>query len=153
MWEWELGWTWLGRVADALSLVTAVVSVYAAWKIRKIGARLAFNVRADGVLERIDALCDQIRQLLLADGSDLYEIRNLVIRCKAEVDTMRHGVTGAAAKSASRVDADYKNLDRLPQGEQSARAILWDVLNGMCEFTIHARNLHASRRLGASNDS
>lgn len=149
---WALGWTWLGRAADVASLVAALVSVYAAWKIRKIGARLAFNVSATGVLERIDALSDQIRQLLLADDSDLNEIRNLVIRCKAEVDTMRHGVTGDAAKAANRVDADYKKLDRLPQVEQGARAILWDVLNGMFIFTIHARNLHASRWLGASDD-
>jgi hypothetical protein len=110
MWEWELVWTWLGRVADALSLVTVVGSVYAALKIRKIGAKLAFNVRADEVLERIGQHTLWIDQCLTVGVYDRNQMVDRITQCRAEIMSARGGLDGDARVAAKRLYHIYINL-------------------------------------------
>lgn len=152
MWEW-LSWDGLGHVADALSLVTAFVSGYAALKVRKIGARLAFNVRSDDVLARVDEHARWINECLTVGGYDRNQLINRLAQCRAEIRSAHGGIDGEALLAAKRFDKLYLKYEKVSRAQSMsddvAKQHFWGMLNEMAAFAIHARSLIGDRRVGS----
>lgn len=74
----RLAWDWLGSIADVTSLVMLPITAYAAWKVRSISAKVAFNVRAPRTLDRIDALAETIRLALETGEPNLDQVMHLI---------------------------------------------------------------------------
>lgn len=148
-----LGWEWLGSIADSLSIITAAASLYAAWKIGGMSARFAFNVRAGEVLGRLDELRSEAREALKAENTDWHVVKNLLLRCDADVRNIQRGASGDAAKFATRVGRACEELRIMNSDNSDWRTVLWDILNDVDVFCLHARDLHENRQIGATNDS
>lgn len=146
-------WDWLGSIADVTSLVMLPITAYAAWKVRSLSAKVAFNVRAPQTLDRVDELAGRIEELLRSDKYDSHEVVSLVLRCEAEIDTLRKGVSGEADSAARKLKLLLLQHDQGASLGNDPAGVLWALFSAISRFTVHARSLHAERLIGASNDS
>lgn len=146
----------MGRVADASSLVAAAASAYAAFKIGRIGARLAFNVRADRVLERVSEHAQWIESCLSAGAYDTNRLLSRIVQCKAEIESIKNGVSGDALIAVRQLKTLYGSyLDTVRTGadQQDIDELLWGMFNAIATFHIHATSILGNRRMGVSDAS
>jgi hypothetical protein len=146
-------WDWLGGIADLTSLVMLPITAYAAWKVRSLSAKVAFNVRAPQTLDRVDELAEQVFTLLKETDRDVNLVVSLVMECEAQISSLGKGVSGVAGESAKELKlmlVDFEN--RKPTGEEAV-GVMWMLYNKIKRFCIHARGLHQDRQTGVSNDS
>lgn len=146
-------WDWLGSIADVTSLVMLPITAYAAWKVRSFSAKVAFNVRAPRTLDRIDELAGRIEDLLRSENYDQHEVVSLILRCEAEIDTLRKGVSGETDGAARKLKLLLQQHDRGASLGNDPAGVLWALFSVIYRFTVHARSLHAERLIGGSNDS
>lgn len=150
-----LSWDTLGRFADALSVVTAFASWYAAIRIWRIGARLAFNVRADAVLDRIEGLAGWIDEALTAGSFDANQMRHRIIQCSAEIKSVKAGIDGDARTAARQLEKLREKYSELEQegalSQEESSKYYWMALNAIRSFTIYARASVSDRRLGGAS--
>lgn len=149
----RLAWDWLGSIADVTSLVMLPITAYAAWKVRSISAKVAFNVRAPRTLDRIDALAETIRLALETGEPNLDQVMHLITQCKAEIETIQTGATGPAALAAKHLALVFRRIETDRDEGKDVTSSLWSALSQIATFKIHARSLHDERQIGASNDS
>lgn len=154
MWDWDLFWTWLGRVADASSLVAAVASGYAAVKIGRIGARLAFNVKAEGVLRRVHEHAQWIQASLSRGSFDANQLMSRIVQCEAEIESIRKGVSGEASVAVRQLKAfrkAYVSAVKNKAESHELNDLLWGMFNAITIFHIHATSVLGNRKMGVSD--
>lgn len=157
-----LSWDGLGHVADALSLVTALISGYAAWKIRSVSRRMVFMTRSDALLERMAEAVRILEAGLMQYPENDVEILASLRPCLA----LLYSNHGEFSKDLRKIIGQLKHLEKRLHDvrsevetsteaglvrKQQMRSLLGDILIELqCALAL-ARDLVLSRRLGGGD--
>ena len=156
---------WLGVWGSVASLVSLLVSGYAAWQItavrRKVSRRIAFTALADEFLDKIDTRITSLGELIRCYPDKRLEILSDIRESVALLGTYRAELSreGLAALTELRHYADqYRVLVVETPGESigddpyTLLALLWNIHGLIRNCWVDYQNVIAQRRKGVIDD-
>lgn len=154
--EWLGVW---GSVASLVSLASLPFSAYAAFKIRAISRRIAFNARADDILREIEEAASGIGDLMPEYLAEHHKVRLKVKKSLAMVYRTKSAASTAGQSIIKKLEGFEREYDQIGpalSGEEVSveeARLVWRILEQFNIYTDDMRDLMANRRVSGSNDT
>ncbi|MCU0424811.1 MAG: hypothetical protein MUF71_04210 [Candidatus Kapabacteria bacterium] len=111
-------WQQLSKFADAISVIGAAASMYAAWQIRTIVKRFRFRAEVPKLVVSVEDSTDRLSQLLGKFDRSKNEILAILAQCDAHTKTLAQQLV-----SLKEFDqADQRDIERIREMIKEATA-------------------------------
>lgn len=145
--QWQYLWQQLSKFADAISIIGAGASVYAAWQIGTIVKRFRFRAEVPKLTASIDKDKDKLPKLFGKFTESQNEIILILAQCEANLNTLSKQLSSVREfdkhdmKALKNLIQTIQEVKRSPSLDEHKVREIWADMNATNQIVKNLINL------------